>query len=365
MRRIHGLVLLGLMAAGCRAGGDDFSDATPDVDSLTLEVTGDPAQEGLDPGSAGETAQALGPSAPGGVPEYLHHARSAVRTINEAIASFVRPIVAMVAAGGPRAQVGDTRTFGPRDRGSATFRLIVKKNAPRLFSWVLQAKPKGADDAQYVNVAGGAIEPGLEPHRGRGVLGADLDKLAQVDSAFKGSGQLLAGFAHVAGFKVLNWGLHNFSPDVTAHDPVDAIFSGWRGPLGGTRVRMAVHANIADSPTDARELVLLRARWLPGEGGRADAIAIRGDVPDGHAIVANSCWDRNLDGSVNGFLLVRDCTPGRLSCTVIRTEGRPANCARGLENEELPPELPTDPTLEPGAPEQPAIPSSMPGMPAN
>jgi hypothetical protein len=357
--------LVGALACGCRGqGNDEFEDAQPELSALTMEVTGDDSAEGIGAASADWDAarQSLG-SSPVTLPEYLRHTRDAVKALNDAVASVLRPVLAAIAANGRNTQVGDTRVYGPHDRGNATYKFIMKRVAPRAFAWGLIGKAKGADDSTYAPVMGGAIQVGELVRRGRGTMGADLDRLASIDSDFKGSGKLLVGFAHVLGFKVLAYGLSNFSPDVTVHDPIDAVFSGWRGPTGITRARLAVHANVADSPTEAREIVVMRARWLPGQGGRADAVATRGDVPDGHVIVANSCWDRDLNAGVSGFLLVRDCTPGRLSCTVIRTEGELKNCARGLETEELPAESPTDPALETGAPEMPAIPPSMPAAP--
>src|SRR5690606_3712731 len=151
-------------------------------------------------------------------------------------------------------------------------------------------------DSAYEAVMGGLFQAGELPRRGRGTMGIDLDRLARVDADFKGSGQLLVGFAHVLDYKVLAYRLRNSSPAVTAHPPVDAIFSGWRAPTGVRRVRLAVHANVADSPTAAEELVLVRSRWLPGLGGRADAVVLSGDVPAGRALVANACWRREADG---------------------------------------------------------------------
>lgn len=361
--RVGYLILSLALGAGCRGmNAAEFEDAAPEEAAFAMEVTGDSASEGLTTSSDadwGESAQAL--SAPG--PEYLQHTRGAIRALNEAVARILRPIGEAIAAGKIRgAKVGDARTYGPHDKGGATYTFTIKKIANKLWGWRLDAKPQGAADTAYVQVMGGLFHEGELPRRGRGAMGVDLDKLATVDASFKGAGQMLVGFAHVAGFKVLAYGLKGFSPDVTAHDPVDAVFSGWRGPLGGTRVRLALHANVEDSPTAAKELVLLRARWFPGEGGRADAIAVKGDVPDGRAIVANSCWNKSLEAGVSGFLLVRDCPIGELrtGCTVIRTEGALVNCARSVADEELPPTAPVDPTLEPGAPMTEPIPGAFP-----
>lgn len=357
MRRTIGLTLLSLgLLAGC--GKDEFADATPQTSALQMELTGD-SSEGLTAQSADWGAQRQALSAP--LPEWLQHTKDAIKSLNAAVAKVVDPVQDAIVKSAGVLQSGDGKLYGPIDKDGATWRFYVKRVDANDYGWALQAKPIGGDDSLYVTVMAGVFQKGLEPHHGRGMLGADLDKLASVDSSFHGSGQMLVGFAHVSGYKVLAYGLHNFSPDVSQFETVDAIFSGWKGPDGVARVRLAAYANIADTPTDAKELSILRARWLPGVGGRADAIAAKGDVPAGHVYVANACWDRD-QSDVDGFYALRDCQIGSLSinCTVIKTAGKLSNCAHGLDDEELPPMDPMDPSQEQGSPEQPTIPSQMP-----
>jgi hypothetical protein len=357
MRRTIGLTLLSLgLIAGC--GKDEFADATPQTSALQMELTGG-SSEGLTAQSAdwGAQRQAL----TGQLPEWLQHTKDAIAALNAGVAKVIAPVEQAVAANVGTLQSGDTKLYGPTDKDGATWRFYIKRIDVSDFGWALQAKPIGGDDSLYVTVMAGLIKKGTEPHHGEGILGADLDKLATVDSTFHGSGQLLVGFAHVSGYKVLAYGLHNFSPDVSQFETVDAIFSGWKGPDGVARVRLAAYANIADTPTDAKELSILRARWLPGVGGRADALATAGDIPAGHVYVANACWDRD-QSDVDGFYALRDCTIGSLTinCTIVKTAGQLTNCAQGLGDEELPSSDPMDPTQEKGSPVQPSIPAQMP-----
>ena len=117
--------------------------------------------------------------------------------------------------------------------------------------------------------------------------------------------------------------------------------------------------NLDGSATPARELLLMRARWLPLIGGRVDAVVLGGDVTAGHVLQANACIDGDLDSR---FLVERDCSVGGggapPSCTVIKAEGSLSACAFG--DELLPSEDPSDATLEPGAPENPQMPQAMP-----
>jgi hypothetical protein len=359
MRRTLAYVVLsvGLCGVAACGSGDDFADATPETAALQLELTGD-ATEGLATASDGESSAGVS----GAVPEYLQHARDGIRALNDAVASVLKPVEQAVAAdAAKKVPVGDTRTYGPYDQGAATFRFIIRRLAPKSYAWRTDAKPVGDPDTSYVTVMGGLFQLGDQPHHGTGGMGIDLDKLASVDADFHGNGQLLAGFAHVAGFKVLAYALHNFSPDVRTFDPIDAVYTGWKGPLGVAHVRLATYANVADSPTAAKELVLLHARWLPGIGGRADALVLGGDVPANHVYVVDSCWARDLT-DVDGFYAIRDCQGDATSqsCTVIKTAGALANCVKDAGDEELPSSNPMDPTPEPGAPMNPSVPASMP-----
>lgn len=359
MRRTIGLTLLSLgLIAGC--GKDEFADATPQTSALQMELTGD-SSEGLSAQSSDWGAQRQALTAQ--LPEWLQHTKDGIKALNDAVAKVIAPIEQAVAAAqsGAAQQSSDAKLYGPTDKDGATWRFYIKHVDTNDFGWALQAKPIGGDDSLYVTVMAGVFQKGTEPHHGKGIMGVDLDKLASVDSTFHGSGQMFVGFAHVDGFKVLAFGLHNFSPDVTQFETVDAIFSGWKGPDGVARVRLAAYANIADTPTDAKELSILRARWLPGVGGRADALATAGDIPAGHVFVANACWDRD-QSDVDGFYALRDCQIGSLSinCTIVKTAGQLSNCAKGLGDEQLPPTDPMDPTQEQGSPVQPSIPSQMP-----
>jgi hypothetical protein len=360
---LRNLGLFGLTISLCAlpacAADDGFSSAQPETSAYQLELTGNGASEGITTADwHGAMTEALSTSAP----EYLQHTRDAIKALNDAVARILDPVAHAIAATARTEPIGQSVTYGPHDEAGATYKFIETRIDAKTFGWELDAKPLGAADSMYQKVMGGLFHLGDQPRRGEGIFGADLDKLAAVDATFHGNGQMLVGFAHVGGYKVLAYGLKNFSPDVTQFDPIDAVFSGWKGPLGEAHVRLGVYANLADSPTDAKELVLLHARWLPGVGGRADAVAVAGDVPAGHAWVANSCWDRDLS-DVDGFFLLRDCSLDALglpSCTVIRAVGQPSSCAPDLADEQLPSKDPMDTTQDPGAPTTAMPPASMP-----
>lgn len=103
----------------------------------------------------------------------------------------------------PTTGTGDSRVFGPKDYGNASFRLTIKRVRDNRFAYKLEAKPLGGDDTAYKVVAAGNMTKGAQAGRGRGHVGFNLDVYKTVDSSFPGQGKLLSRFAHVGNAKVL------------------------------------------------------------------------------------------------------------------------------------------------------------------
>lgn len=344
-----------VLAACGRQDDDQFAEATPDLAGLTLELTGAAEEKAL-VSEEGVQRQGLHAEAP----QLLKETRQAIGWLNAHVRKVVEPIAELVAAGGAKIAPGDSRVYGPKDRGNATFRLTVKRLSAERFAYKLEAKPLGSGDEAYKLVAGGTLAKGQLPHRGRGTFGVDVDALKSVDSSVKGAGKLFCGFAHVGDTKTLLYMLKGFSPDTSTIEPVTAAFVGHRlMPSRATRIRLAALTNLENSPTAAKELVRARVRYLPGVGGRADALATGGDVPQGKVYFASACWDAQEH---EGFAVLRLCTRGDLtSCQVLATRGQRENCKPGLESEAAPPENELDGALEEGAPAEGVVaPTEMP-----
>ncbi|MBI3180663.1 MAG: hypothetical protein HYZ28_00725 [Myxococcales bacterium] len=358
MRHVQTLLWGALLvfAAGCGRQNDDaFAEAAPDIEGLTLELSGAAAEQAL-MSEDGVQRQGLHENPP----ELLKHTRQAVAWLNGHVRKAVEPIVELIASGAGKVAPGDSRIYGPKDRGNATYRLTIKRLSVERFNWKLEAKPLGSGDEAYKAVAAGTLVKGALPHRGRGTIGIDVDTLKSIDSSIKGAGKLFCGFAHVGDTKTLVYLLKGFTPDVSAVDPVSAAFVGHRlMPSKATRVRLAAKVNLGDSPTAAKEFIRARARYIPGVGGRADALATEGDVPAGKVYFGSACWDAQEH---EGFAILRLCNKGDLvNCTVVATRGDLSNCKPGVESAEAPPEDELDTTLEQGAPADGVVaPSGMP-----
>ncbi|MHB8877415.1 MAG: cupredoxin domain-containing protein [Myxococcaceae bacterium] len=346
-----------LLAGGCGRGADDkYAEATPDFAGLSMEISGAASEGSALVSDEGAQRQALGGSAI----EYLENARTTVGHLNAAVKRAVTPIAELVAANAGKAAPGDVMVYGPKDRGTATYKFTIKKLTEIRFGWKLEAKAIGAADTDYRIVAAGALTKGQQPHRGRGSIGVDLTALKAIDTTVKAEGRLFCGFAHVGDTKTLVYLGKGFTTDPATMQPTDGAFVGHRlMPSKATAVRLVSLTNLADSPTVAKELVRTRVRFIPGVGGRADILATGGDVPAGKAYWGSACWDAQEE---EGFAILRLCTKGPpVDCQVIATRGLLSNCRPGLETEQLPPEDPQATELEPEAPaDEVSPPAAMP-----
>jgi len=371
MRRASWMVLSAAVAiTACGKVQDSYVDGVPDQPGLALEITGDATTEGVTQSGLGEDAasdvnQALQDAvpAPANLPEYLQAARSGVKELNDSLKAALDKVKSVTEQYPGKAISADARMWGPSDVNGVTWRLIIKKYTETKYGFALQAKATASEDSAYKIVMGGVLNKGTVAHRGRGTVGVDLDNLKLADSTFKGQGKLLASFAHSDAGKTLVYFLKQFTPDTAGHAPVTAAFVGHKvTATGATAVRMAGFVNLVtptDGSTDKPEFAVLRARHIPGTGGRGDVLATGGNIADGVFFYGVSCWNAQLE---EGFKRVVRCTSRDLSsCTEVSKTGDRSACALGLRDDSLPSADPTDATLEPGAPDTdlPATPTAV------
>ena len=404
-----GALVLALTACGGNDSTGDYAAATPDVAGLALETSGG-ASDGLAlraDAPPGNTANALtAATATTCQPwQQLCRIREGVKGINLYVRAVVEPVEAL-ARTKPASETTGTRVYGPVDAPAAspvaTFLLTVKKDADAdTFKFKLEGKSIGGDDSKYVVVMAGKLKRGDLPHRGRGVLAIDLTKLSALNlsgapvDGFEGAGQLLASFAHVGQAKSLAYVLKGFVPDTTVAGatPLDAAFVGHKTPSGETRVRLAsVDEYLAPNPTlvpvpaDAGpELLLARARWVPGLGGRA-AVLVKDVITPGDVasygpsatipfvpdfFLGVSCFDKDeLEGYHRLFACTKTPAVGARPCVNVTPATWPAGTvtaclpdtaidAAGAAESDVPP-ADADKSSTTPEPDAPAMPDAAP-----
>jgi hypothetical protein len=360
-----GLAAATLSLAGCGGAQEEFSDGVPSLDDVSVELTDETQLEG-------SVSQGLESADGGGTftPEYLAQARAEIHALNERLREALAPLHALVKEALPRMERGDTRVFGPRDHGDATYRLTVRKLGVGDFGWRLEAKEQGADDSTFQRVAGGATQNDLSRGARRGGVAVDLTLLGTLDSTVLGRGRVFMGFARRPAGKTLVARLQGYTPDPATHpDTLDYVLSAFRLDNGVRRVRLAGQANIEmPQGTAAEEHFRSIVRFVPGIGGRADVRIIDGDVPAGKFRIGRACWTA---GGESFSRLLLECTtgvglPSPQTCTVLVREPAATElsvrCPMPLRDDLTPPANDDLVTPEDGAPDADVVPPpAMPG----
>ena len=304
-----------LLAAACgsSSGPDPYQAAVPTFSGLSAEVSGASAEGASLTASVDPQAALIAP-APGAElqastsPEWLPKIRDAIRSLNQGLKDAFGPVERLVLTNGPSQTQGQVYVYGPYDQAGFSYRLSVVRVAGNHYAWKLEVKKSGDADSAYVRFAAGTTfkVPSDQVHRGRGTIGVDLDAYKTVVTTYPGQGKLFVAFSH-HGFgpvavdagvtgqsKTLVYALRNFSADTSKWQPVDAVFYAHKNGLSGvTSVRVASYADIPEIPNDtpAKELLLGRARFNPGVGGRAEVAILGGDLA-GKIFFGIECWDR-------------------------------------------------------------------------
>jgi hypothetical protein len=370
-------------ACGSSTGTDEYLAAVPTFSGLSAEVSDAPS-EGTSltaTTDAALIAPATADVTSSTSPDWLPKIRDAIRSLNQGLKNAFGPIEQLVLTKGPSQTKGQVYTYGPYTQNGYDYLLSVVRVAGDHFGWKLQVKATGAADTAYVAFAAGTTfkVPSDQVHRGRGTIGIDLDAYKTVVTTFPGQGKLFVAFSH-HGFgpaavdagvtdqsKTLIYALKNFSADTTQWQPVDALFYAHKNGLSGvTSVRVAAYADIAEIPNDtpAKELLIGRARYNPGVGGRAEVAVLGGDLGN-QVFFGRECWDKaeSLVFKATALCTLGD-VPGVGSCTWT-TSGNEAACdvllATGERGYVDPTDI-NDPNPDPDAPadDVPGIPTAMP-----
>lgn len=372
------------LAAGCGStsnGPDEYQAAVPTFSGLSAEVSGASSEESAL--TTSPEAALIAPAAGAELqattsPDWLPKIRDAIRSLNEGLKDAFAPVEKLVLTNGPSQVRGQVYIYGPFDQNGFSYLLSVIRVAGNHYAWRLDVKKTGDADTAFTKFAAGTTfkVPSDQVHRGRGTIGIDLDAYKSVVTTFPGQGKLFVAFSH-HGFgpaaadagvtgqsKTLVYALKNFSADTSKWQPVDAIFYAHKNGLSGvTSVRVAAYADIPEVPNDtpAKELLLGRARYNPGVGGRAEVAVLGGDLGD-KIFFGRECWDR---AEALVFKATALCTlgevPGTGAC-VWSVTGNEAACDVVLATGERDHVDPSD--IDDVTPDSDAPATDVPGLPS-
>ncbi len=270
---------------------DPFEAALPDTQVLTLELPA-PASlsQDLTEGEVGSTTAAL----VGEPADFYTSTYYQARTIN----LFGRGVLETLDAitdFPPSARTATIAVWGPfrADREPNEFQLVVeaRESPTPHFVWYLAGRPVSGGD--FVGLAGGAYEPTGDNEAddgeeyGRGWFAIDFDQVAGLNPAEEARGVVAYAFGKSeegVAVRVVAQNA-NQTPDTVA-------YAYGENTEGFGYILFAFEDDIHDGEDgqDADEGLVVRTRWLPDGRGRADVLAVHGDLGDGFVQVSQ-CWD--------------------------------------------------------------------------
>lgn len=192
----------------------------------------------------------------------------------------------------PSGRFANKRIWGPHTPALApfTYRFIVERKGLGRYSYLLQAKRKGAADSTYVNVFAGHIQRGLLPNRGAGEIMVDFDKARQLDPAVKETGQVHVKFDtrnNQVKLKAAFKGATSDNGEVT-----DAVYEYSLNAKGQGEMKFARKIDIdkGKAGRTAQEIGAIHSRWNATGAGRANVAFAGGDLGK-NKVLMTECWD--------------------------------------------------------------------------
>ena len=182
------------------------------------------------------------------------------------------------------------------EREPNEFKLTIAHadNDAPLYVWAIQGRHKS--QTELITIARGAFEPEGDD-LGRGWFALDLDAIRQLDPTEDGRGRVAYAFEKTeAGVSVR---MHLDAVD-DAGEKVEAGYAYGEDAAGNGFVLFAFPESINDAPL--KENVLIRTRWTTNGAGRADVVAVGGDL-EGDVARGSQCWDKTFVSTYESFAL--------------------------------------------------------------
>ncbi|MBI2895019.1 MAG: hypothetical protein HYY06_15800 [Deltaproteobacteria bacterium] len=307
MRILSLVLVLSTFAAGCIQKGDEFRDALPHSDDLTVRVPQDGSSE------AGAHAYALI-----GQRAVLYQAtRDISRAINGGV-YILLSVLEDIVSYPPATVTADQATWGPHTPALSplTWRMIVNKVGESDYTFSLDARPKNGDDTTWVAILSGDSHLVAGTRLSSGTLIAHCDEAHALDEyEFRCTGQVTADWDVTGSPRTVVVAFRGWTDGGVFSTPIDADYSYLENDDLSGEFAFGASADLDDDGS-LPESIVVTSRWDASGAGRGDASASSGDIPVAiGSVTVTECWDSSFGRSF--YTDSADLAP---------TEGDPAAC---------------------------------------
>lgn len=308
MRNAPLIFVLAILVSGCIQKGDEFRDALPHSDDLTVRVPED--------GSGGAGAHAYDLIGERSV--LYQTTRDISRVINGGLYVLLSVLDDIVSYP-PATVTADQATWGPHTPALSpvTWRMVVNKVGEDSYTFSLDARPKNGDDTTWVAILSGDSQLVPGTRLSAGTLVAHCDEAHALDEyEFRCAGQVTADWDITGSPRTVAVAFRDFSDGGALSIPIDADYSYLENDDLSGEFSFGATADLDDDGS-LPESIVVTSRWDASGAGRGDAFASSGDIPaEIGTVTVTECWDSSFGRSF--YTDSADFAP---------TEGDPAACA--------------------------------------
>jgi len=275
------------LAAGCMAGpGEEYKNAVPTSDTLTIDVPGE--------GSGSEAGAARAPLL-GERADFYQATRNTSRAVNGSL-WMIGQVLEHIVSYPPTEVHEDSAVWGPWNEtlNPLTYVLLVEKTDATHYRYVLRGKPRLEGDEAYVDLIAGETEIDEAAGIRRGTIGIDFDAAHALDPAeHPEQGRIAAEWDEGAEPRYVEAAFEDF---VGRHEdrPASALYRYRESRDRSGTFEFGVEVDLEGSESPEPEQLVLMSRWDRSGAGRGDALVTGGDLGDA-VVNASECWDVHFD----------------------------------------------------------------------
>lgn len=235
--------------------------------------------------------------------EYYQLTVGAAATVNGGT-RWVLNLIEDIVKNTPTSIEGDVAVWGPHTDAlsPSTWKLTVTRTGDDSYSWVLEGKPKTAEDSAYVAVLSGShtVAVDAEGERkqgfGSGEFLIDWEKARTLPGSNPndmGTANIRYSRTDTAAVASVEADFNQVRDEQVQGGRVDAKYRFKQAPGAGGELDFVIKKNIDTDPTRTRvENLAIKSRWEATGAGRSDIKLSGGDL-FGEATVSE-CWDGNF-----------------------------------------------------------------------
>lgn len=215
--------------------------------------------------------------------------------VNELISTVLENVEAVTEYPASWTDDESTAIWGPFSEGpldpNETALSVHYDGATDIYTWSVSQKPKDASDDEYKAIIAGQVEAGATEDASEGWFAIDFELMQELNPTEDFTGKFVCTYDVDGNNVEASAAFEDFGD---SDELINALYH-YEQEIGGDGfMDLVLETDITGSGDD--ELGLMRSRWTNEGAGRADILAMGGDLDDlGFVAQWSECWDSGFE----------------------------------------------------------------------